>query len=127
MLIQHVYVSWLKNPSSMPAGLKRQLDAAGLKQYDYSQILALNPFANGAGPNRPKPLLAVEAELPIRAATHRRFRSSSDRDLRSTEFGNKDKHPQRTNGVRCQRERLSGFENSAEREREGDAELYVDK
>ena len=50
MLIQHVYVSWLKNPSSMPAGLKRQLDAAGLKQYDYSQILALNPFANGAGP-----------------------------------------------------------------------------
>jgi hypothetical protein len=48
MMIQYVYVSWLKNPSSMPPGVKQQLDAAALTEADYQQILALNPFSSGA-------------------------------------------------------------------------------
>jgi hypothetical protein len=46
MSIQYVYVSWLKNPSSMPPGVKQQLDAAGLGETDYQNILGSNadPF-----------------------------------------------------------------------------------
>jgi hypothetical protein len=48
MNIQSVYVGWLKDPSTMPPGVKQQLDAAGLNTNDYAQILSANPFANGA-------------------------------------------------------------------------------
>jgi len=48
MNIQSVYVGWLKDPGTMPAGVKQQLDAAGLNTADYAQILSANPFANGA-------------------------------------------------------------------------------
>jgi hypothetical protein len=30
MIIQYVYAGWLKNPSTMPAGVKHKLDQAGL-------------------------------------------------------------------------------------------------
>jgi hypothetical protein len=48
MNIQSVFVGWLKNPSTMAVGVKQQLDAAGLTAADYAQILATNPFAQGA-------------------------------------------------------------------------------
>ncbi|MFC5864180.1 DUF5050 domain-containing protein [Acidicapsa dinghuensis] len=48
MNIQFPYVGWLKNPSTMPPGVKQQLDAAGLTAADYAQILTANPFAQGA-------------------------------------------------------------------------------
>ena len=46
MQIQFVYASWLKDPSSIPPGVKRLLDNAGLDQSDYRHILATNPFAS---------------------------------------------------------------------------------
>jgi hypothetical protein len=55
MNIQYVYAGWLKDPSSMAVGVKRELDAAGLTPSDYSQILSTNPFASGStliDPNR---------------------------------------------------------------------------
>ncbi|MBV9495625.1 MAG: hypothetical protein JOZ54_15365, partial [Acidobacteria bacterium] len=44
---QHVSVGWLKNPSTLPKGVKDQLDSAGLTPADYAEILKLDPFANG--------------------------------------------------------------------------------
>lgn len=55
MVIQYLHVGWLKNPSTMPAGLQQQLSAAGLTADDYAVILTADPFASGSGaidPNR---------------------------------------------------------------------------
>jgi hypothetical protein len=52
----NVYTGWLKNPSLMAAeaaGVKKQLDAAGLTASDYAQILSLNPFASAGGAINP--------------------------------------------------------------------------
>jgi hypothetical protein len=48
MNIQYVYAGWLSNHSTMPPGVKAQLDAAGLEASDYQTILSTNPFATGA-------------------------------------------------------------------------------
>lgn len=47
MTIQRVYAKWLKDPASMPPGVRAQLDAAGLTGADYATILSTNPFASG--------------------------------------------------------------------------------
>jgi hypothetical protein len=55
MTIQYARGGWLRNPSTMPAGLQRDFTAAGMTTADYATILAANPFANGAtaiDPNR---------------------------------------------------------------------------
>jgi hypothetical protein len=43
-----VYVSWLKNPSSMPADVAQQFQTLGFTNSDYQTILAQDPFANGS-------------------------------------------------------------------------------
>jgi hypothetical protein len=48
MIIQEIYVGWLKDPSTMPKGDKAQLDACGLTSKDYAQLLNANPFALGS-------------------------------------------------------------------------------
>ncbi|WP_419804942.1 carboxypeptidase-like regulatory domain-containing protein [Terriglobus sp.] len=45
--IQFVYVSWLKQPATMPAGVLQQLQSAGIQPNDYGTILSADPFANG--------------------------------------------------------------------------------
>jgi hypothetical protein len=45
MTIQYVYAAWLKNPATLPPGLKATLDKAGLTVEDYEQILSTNPFS----------------------------------------------------------------------------------
>jgi len=55
MDIVYVYVSWLQNPQSMPAGLATALAQRGLTTTDYANILNLDPFASGStfiDPNR---------------------------------------------------------------------------
>ena len=64
MNIQSVYVGWLKNPSTMAAGVKQQLDAAGLTAADYAQILAANPFAQGATAIDPNRFLPTPQTFP---------------------------------------------------------------
>jgi hypothetical protein len=44
MNLQYAYVSWLKNPATMPAGVAAELKSAGLTAQDYQAILALDPF-----------------------------------------------------------------------------------
>ena len=64
MLIQNVQVGWLKNPSSMPQGVKQQLDAAGLTTTDYTEILKAHPFALGATTIDPKRYSPLGASFP---------------------------------------------------------------
>ncbi len=64
MNIQFPYVGWLKDPSTMPPGVKQQLDAAGLTAADYTQILAANPFAQGATAIDPNRFLATPQTYP---------------------------------------------------------------
>jgi len=64
MNIQSVYVGWLKNPSTMAAGVKQQLDAAGLTPADYTAILATNPFAQGATAIDPNRFLPTPQTFP---------------------------------------------------------------
>ncbi|MGB6303085.1 MAG: hypothetical protein WBF45_04985 [Acidobacteriaceae bacterium] len=45
----YVYVSELKNPSSMRADVAATLKAKGFTAADYAAILAADPFANGSG------------------------------------------------------------------------------
>jgi hypothetical protein len=64
MLIQYVYVSWLKNPSTMPAGLKQILNKAGLTEEDYAEILKTNPFASGESKLDPDRYLPTTHSFP---------------------------------------------------------------
>ena len=58
MIVQQVYVGWLKNPALMQQeapSVAQALSHAGLTQADYANILALNPFSGGGteiDPNR---------------------------------------------------------------------------
>ncbi|NOU28770.1 MAG: hypothetical protein HOO96_12765 [Polyangiaceae bacterium] len=47
-IVQYVYVGWLKNPATLPPGVKAALDSAHITPADYPTILARDPFANGA-------------------------------------------------------------------------------
>jgi hypothetical protein len=64
MVIQYVYVSWLKNPSLIPLGVKQLLDTAGLTLDDYATILGLNPFASGATVIDPNRYTAIPQSFP---------------------------------------------------------------
>jgi hypothetical protein len=59
MILQFVYVGWLKNPSSMPANVRQTLENHGITPAEYPAILQADPFASGPIPvdtNRYKPL-----------------------------------------------------------------------
>jgi len=64
MLIQYVYAGWLKNPETMPAGVRQQLNAAGLTTSDYANILALNPFSAGKTTIDPDRFLPTTQSFP---------------------------------------------------------------
>jgi hypothetical protein len=69
--IQYVYGAWLKNPASMPPGLRTRLANAGLTHSDYAQILSANPFTSGTtiDPNRFLPTShTVPYEPPVAAS-----------------------------------------------------------
>ena len=53
-----------KNPSTMPPGVKQQLDAAGLNPADYAQILSANPFASGGSTIDPARYLPTPQSFP---------------------------------------------------------------
>ena len=63
MNIQYLSVGQLKNPSTIPANLKRELDAAGLTPSDYESILGMNPFAFGPAAIDPKRFVAQPQAL----------------------------------------------------------------
>ncbi len=64
MNIQWVAVKWLKNPSIMPPGVKQELDAAGLTQFDYAEILKADPFASGPAAINQSRYWRVQMTLP---------------------------------------------------------------
>jgi len=48
MNIQYVYAGWLNGAQPMAPGVLSQLEAAGLDDEDYQQILSTNPFQSGS-------------------------------------------------------------------------------
>ncbi|HUX66621.1 MAG TPA: hypothetical protein VMV31_03950 [Terriglobales bacterium] len=46
--VQYVTVGWLKQPSTMEAGVAASLRNAGITPADYPELLARDPFANGS-------------------------------------------------------------------------------
>jgi hypothetical protein len=48
MNIQYVYAGWLNGAQAMAPGVLSQLEAAGLDDEDYQQILSTNPFQSGS-------------------------------------------------------------------------------
>lgn len=64
MILQYVYAGWLKNPASMPPGLKQVLDKAGLTSEDYNQILSTNPFFSGSSKLDPDRFLPTTQSFP---------------------------------------------------------------
>jgi Carboxypeptidase regulatory-like domain len=68
MIVQYVYVGWLKNPALMQQeapGVAQALANAGLTQADYENILSLNPFSNGGTEIDPdRFVLASQSSFP---------------------------------------------------------------
>jgi len=64
MIIQYVHVGWLKNPSTMPAGLAQQLSTAGVTSADYATILSVDPFASGSSAIDPTRFQPVNFTFP---------------------------------------------------------------
>ena len=62
--ILEVYVGWLNGHMEMPKGTKAALDARGLTQKDYDQILSTNPFAAGSGTIDPNRFIANGQNFP---------------------------------------------------------------
>jgi hypothetical protein len=62
--IYSVYAGQLKGTMPMPPGLKAALDARGLTQEDYDQILSTNPFTSGSGTIDPGRYAATSQSLP---------------------------------------------------------------
>ena len=62
--ILEVYVGWLNGHMEMPKGTKAALDARGLTQKDYDQILSANPFAAGSGTIDPNRFIANGQQFP---------------------------------------------------------------
>jgi hypothetical protein len=48
MNIQYVYAGWLNGSQAMAPGVLQQLEAAGLDDEDFQQILSTNPFQSGS-------------------------------------------------------------------------------
>jgi Domain of unknown function (DUF5050) len=72
MNIQDVNAGWLRDPSTLPDGLKEELDAAHLTTDDYKTILSLDPFlSDEATIDTKRFLLTTQAfpyEPPLNAA-----------------------------------------------------------
>ncbi len=64
MLIQYARGGWLKNPSTMPAGLMQDFTTAGMTTADFATILSANPFANGAAAIDPNRFLPTTQSFP---------------------------------------------------------------
>ncbi|MCC5580867.1 DUF5050 domain-containing protein [Microtetraspora sp. AC03309] len=63
-MIYLVYAGWLKGTTPMPPGIKASLDARGLTQHDYDQILSTDPFARGSGAIDPERFLPTLQSFP---------------------------------------------------------------
>lgn len=71
-VIQWVYVAWLKDPSTMPQGVRQLFEHYGITAQDIANILQRDPFAGGAStpdPNRFKPLNMTFPYTPPFSAT----------------------------------------------------------
>jgi hypothetical protein len=64
METQYVYVRWLKRPQEMPVGVKHVLTANGITPALYPQILARDPFANGAAAIDPGRFVKTTTSFP---------------------------------------------------------------
>jgi Domain of unknown function (DUF5050) len=67
---QKVSVGELKNPATIDAGKKTQMDKAGFTESEYGKVLALNPFASGKtaiDSKRYFPLLNIAYDPPTTA------------------------------------------------------------
>ena len=64
MTTQYVYVGWLKNPATMPAGVQAQLANANIAPSDYATILARDPFATGNASIDPTRFLITHTTFP---------------------------------------------------------------
>jgi hypothetical protein len=62
--IQYVTVGWLKNPSTMPAGVATSLRNAGILPADYAELLARDPFANGTSAIDTERFLPTNTSFP---------------------------------------------------------------
>src|SRR5262245_22069021 len=62
--IIEVYVGWLNGHMNMPTGTKAAVNARGLTQKDYDQILSTNPFAAGSGTIDPNRFIANGQQFP---------------------------------------------------------------
>ncbi len=63
-MIYRVYAGWLNGSEPMPDGTKAVLDARGLTQDDYDQILSTNPFAKGPAAIDPERFLLIPRSFP---------------------------------------------------------------
>jgi hypothetical protein len=59
-----LYVSWLKNPGSMPPNVAAELTQRGLTNDDYRTILTQNPFADGSTTIDPQRFVPTTWTLP---------------------------------------------------------------
>ncbi len=69
--IQWVTVGQLKNPRTMPAGVKHELDRAGVTAADYTQILSVNPFSHGNAAIDHKRFVPVNQSFPYEPPSDR--------------------------------------------------------
>jgi hypothetical protein len=53
-IVKYVYAGWLKDPSTMPQDVAEALGVSGITTAEYSNILALDPLANGGVPTSPR-------------------------------------------------------------------------
>jgi hypothetical protein len=64
MTVQYVFVSELKNPSTMRSAVKTDLAHHGITEADFGSILAADPFANGSTAIDPKRFVQTTTTLP---------------------------------------------------------------
>ena len=44
-ILQYVYVGWLKNPASLPPGVRTALEGSGITEAEYPKLLSVDPYA----------------------------------------------------------------------------------
>jgi hypothetical protein len=66
--IQYVYIAWLKNPSTIPAGLLAKFKAIGINASDYAQMMLADPFTNGPAPIDPNRFQEISMTVPYEPA-----------------------------------------------------------
>jgi hypothetical protein len=70
MDIQFLFVSWLKNPSTVPTGVQTQLAAYGITSADFPAMLSADPFANGATTIDPSRYAPLNMTFPYEPPLH---------------------------------------------------------